>query len=543
MAASRALQIGEILQETFSYFPPPERKALARWRRPSCDNTLASCGRVNRTFHSFAMDVLWRRMFELWPLLRVLPACQWANDDDDGSKLGLFGRLHPDDLHRFQHYARKITVLNLYGDSVFDSSILLCLSRALGDQPLLPRLRILEWKGSSDLTDYHILHVASPSLRTLTLESNAAEPTIISPASPVAVPCEFIFEALCERIAAAAPHLEVLSLTALDRAPYYFAPFANCRSLRTVTIYGGILSASHCVHLQTLSSLPHLSKLSVGSFNMVQDVVPGFQNFDALRELSVSGGSTSIGHVLTAFASLNAAIRSLKIDIEPSCSLRTVGKAVGLMNIVKSRFSSVLEDFTLDGVPLGWSGSAAPPLEPIQPLLDVRNLRTIYFVCHSYPSKLSDGDLCMMATAWPELVSLTLLWQHDRTMGVVTPSLACLSHISRSCPHLKTLKISHMTLTFTGGVDTYPVLSHRLSHLYIEKSASDPQDICVLDVALFLDRLFPNLDAKYLRDSCTKVHRVSDAMVAAWIQVCDQVRGFQAVRMQERKRIAESSGR
>lgn len=215
-----------------------------------------------------------------------------------------------------------------------------------------------------------------------------------------------------------------------------------------------------------------------------------------------------------------------------------------MMNmIVHAGFSTSLEDVTEDSVPLQTDGDAPLPPEPIRPLLEIRNLRTIY-MCTWSPCAISDDNLCMMADAWPNLVSLTVQWCAEDSESADTPSLDCLPHLARSCPHLQRLSITYVALTVADDIDTYPVMSHCLSELSIVDTLSYPEEIGAEEVALLLDRIFPCLDMETLQESEVGYARAQTptggpGVLKAWLQVCRYLRNFQAVRMQERKRMEE----
>ncbi|KAH9924437.1 uncharacterized protein B0H18DRAFT_1119968 [Fomitopsis serialis] len=536
MAARQALQLGEILQLIFDYFSP-EQHPSSHANRVNYQHTLATCARVNKSFNDVAVDVLWKHMHGITPLLRVLPAFQWAeitDSDDDAPQLGLFGRLHPKDLRRFREYAQRITDLTISNYALqVDPSALFCLLRALGGQSLLPRLRRLHWT-QFKATNCDVLYFASPSLRTLTLYYEGSQDTPEASVSINSVPCEFLFEAVCEQMAAVAPCLETLTITSIC-TPCYFPPFARCRGLREVSISGELLT-SQCANLSTLSSLDNLAKLEVrGVVQLHRDEVLGFQGFHALQELSIEGEPESLGHILMCLASSDATIRKLDIELNPT---PTPQETFQLMNILKTHSSAALEDVTVMPLPMWSNGDATQLFEPIRPLLDIRNLRTVRCMFARWPCDLSDDDLCMMADAWPNLVSLTVRWLHAEDMARprVLPSLDCLPRIARSCSRLQSLTMTCAAMTFTAGVE---VMSHCLSHLRIEKTSWAPEKILAMDVALFFDRLFPYLDLKTLRESRTG--RDSAQLCRAWAQVCDHLQSFRTVRAQERKRLEGSS--
>ncbi|KAH9924465.1 uncharacterized protein B0H18DRAFT_432792 [Fomitopsis serialis] len=529
MAASRAFQIEDIIEEILDHLYPWDGVEYLQIRERR--KTLASCARVDKFVHDIALDVLWRSMHDLRPLLKVLPAFQQATVHKDyrgrdTTEYTLLGRLSSEDLHRFQLYARRIISLDITRSPYLvrrHSSVLLSLSRALGHQPLLPRLRTLAWT-HYNVTDHDVLYFVSPSLRSLTFHFTGASGAVVK--NMDSVPCRFLFEALCEQVAAAVPCLEKLSVLS-EASPYCFIPFGKCGGLREVTIGG---HPSQCAYLGVLSSLDNLTKLDVRHVSELgQDVVHwGSHGFRALKVLCVRGNPRSIGSVLMAFATSD--ITLLEVTIDP-CDRQT---ATDLLNIIKSQFNAALHKLELLELPLQSAhGGSGSPLHPIPLMLGFHNLHTVSLSTWSKIA-FSDEDLCTLASAWANIFSLHIRWMTAEDVVMARPTLDCLPRIARSCPHLRRLDISSMNLTFAAGLDTYPILSHQLDYLDIHTGISNSQKTDVMDVALFLDRLFPFLDAKKLR----KLYIDEQPWLA---RVYDRLQGLHAVRMQDTKRMVEGN--
>ncbi|KAH9924435.1 uncharacterized protein B0H18DRAFT_1012164 [Fomitopsis serialis] len=88
MAAHRVLQSGDLLQQIFSHLDPHS----SPWHnRSHCRGTLSSCARVNKALSTSAVSVLWRHMYSLLPLFKVLSSFQKVNiigDDSDSDEAG-----------------------------------------------------------------------------------------------------------------------------------------------------------------------------------------------------------------------------------------------------------------------------------------------------------------------------------------------------------------------------------------------------------------------------------------------------------------------
>ncbi|KAH9924459.1 uncharacterized protein B0H18DRAFT_1119984 [Fomitopsis serialis] len=534
MAASRAFQIGDILGETLNHlYPDP---FFEQYSNPEKRETLASCARVNKFVHEFALDVLWSSMDDLHPLFKVLPAFQRAtvlhDHRDRTSDYILFGRLSSEDLHRFQLYAQRIITLHIdreYSESQpIHPSVLLSLYRALGHQPLLPRLRTLSWR-HDDLADHDVLYFVSPSLRSLSFRFFDDVNTVTENIDGVTR--KFLYETLCEQVATAAPGLETLTVMSYA-TPYYFVPFGKCGGLREVAITGQPSQYTH--GLGALSSLDNLTRLHLrDASELGQDVVQELPGFRGLKAVRIEGDPRSICRVLMGFATSDATLCEIEVEIRTpySCDPQT---ATDLLSTIKSHFSVSLHKLTLSNLPLeSTHGDASPSLHPLPLLFGLRNLHTVYLFI---PSRIavSDEDLCAITSSWANIVSLRIRWKTAGDVVMARPTLDCLPRIARSCPHLRMLYVSSMDLTFAAGLDTYPSLSHHLDFLGIE-SISDRQEIDVMDVALLLDRLFPFLDIKALRELYERLHDGLPSLA----RVCDQLQAFQVMRTQARKQMEE----
>ncbi|KAI0657706.1 hypothetical protein C8Q70DRAFT_260324 [Cubamyces menziesii] len=167
-ASKRALQCQDILNMIFSLLSPrwgPRHdKDLYKECLERC-RTLACCARVCTSFLDPALDVLWRALNSIHPILQLLPITTI-------DRTVMLTEVTPARWARFQQYAQRVRVLiRPNGIDYVHQSVWMLLGSLLQGAPLLPRLVRL----SLDIlvnrpADY--LCLLSPSLRNLELSFN-----------------------------------------------------------------------------------------------------------------------------------------------------------------------------------------------------------------------------------------------------------------------------------------------------------------------------------------------------------------------------------
>jgi len=442
----------------------------------------------------------------------------------------LLGQLLPADLHRFQHYSRLILDLRVekYRPGV-DSYVILSLSKALAGRPLLPRLQKLLWS-QSRLSDHDILHLISPSLHHLIFSYDGFASSIVPADS--GTECMFLLDTLLQQVAVAAPSLRRLCLASPDTTiPCAFVPFSVCRSLRQVDISARTL-VGRCTYLSALTSLQNLTTLALSGLRTLEDDdVKALRGFSTLEHIFLEGDCASLGCVLLHVGRSPSTIQKVDISV---FGYNT--EKLAALSVIVSQFSASLEELCLDTLideEIRLNISNPLPMAVIQPLLSMGQLRTVYWSGAFVPPSSagwSTEDFCAMASAWPKLISLVILWESwPQTVPSPTATLECLPHIARVCPCLRVLRITTMKWTWAADLDAYPIMSHGLKTLDIVTDITEDTSAVqrtVADAAFFLDRLFPYLD--------TRKDELATQMSK---DVFKHIRTLQAARLQERRRI------
>lgn len=125
-----------------------------------------------------------------------------------------------------------------------------------------------------------------------------------------------------------------------------------------------------------------------------------------------------------------------------------------------------------------------------------------------------------MASAWPDLTSLTLEAFISSTNPERLDTIHCLALIAKQCPKLEKLFISIEDADLPS-VDALPLLSHPLKILELDcPEMKDP-----LQLAFLLDRIFPSLTEVSVRETEDTVLDMS-----VWAELPGHIRILQANR-------------
>ncbi len=138
-------------------------------------------------------------------------------------------------------------------------------------------------------------------------------------------------------------------------------------------------------------------------------------------------------------------------------------------------------------------------IDLLEPLIPFTNLEELEFLLEER-LPLRDVDFERFARAWPKLRALVIsqsnntLSDPNRVPGSFErPTLRGLVDFARSCPRLARLCILDLDTTTVPRVDSVPLLGHSLLNLCILNLVGAEDKEKQLDIAVVLDRLFPNL--------------------------------------------------
>ena len=258
--------------------------------------------------------------------------------------------------------------------------------------------------------------------------------------------------------------------------------------------------------LHKLGQLPHLLHLIIdaGDISSSKDIQPhktpisiNNSNFKQLRHLQIFGKTTIIHCILNELKGLTN-LSALKIDqnsnwyTEDSTSLTRTWKS--FFEVI-STFSA-LEDIEISidsnrqqvtKVPISASSLA--------PLFRLDNLKS-FVINDSILLSGSDEDFRLLAEGFPKLKKFVI----PRSLLSDGRTLACLYYLSRECPDLRQITITLLS-NISDNLNAikklpHPIVRnylHPLEKLYIDSDFGQLQPIELVQVARFLDLIFPNL--------------------------------------------------
>ncbi|KDQ58323.1 hypothetical protein JAAARDRAFT_192910 [Jaapia argillacea MUCL 33604] len=440
-----ALRISEIVHEICGHLDPDSSPT---WR-----SDLASMAVCCRSFQEPALEVLWRDMEDVEPLLRLIPDLQMLYVHRGGSWARSYTiattQMTPIDWERFDYYARRVRSI----DHKLDHSLCYDIFTQLASQrrgPLLPRLVEFAWSflRGTRITVVELrplLAFTSPPLRSLTL--NGGEGTGMDDES-WRHDVEFI--QLLDQFVHSMPLLEELVLS--GNLATLHVEFS--RRLPNLRIIGVFPSETHWSLQEegicSMASLQHLHSLSLLRCCVYRDSLPDTPSpigFSSLENLFLSESKlTSLIYILDGLPV--GRIQSIEAytnaddpnEDEPRSLLIPVFERL-------SRFATSLT--TLDLVlfarvyPSPADGSSNL-MTFLGPLLSLRLLKFVHLGFDVAPEDgliWADADIQRVACAWPHLVDVNF---KIRTEG---SSLSALQSFIDRCPDLEGLRFPQSTFT------------------------------------------------------------------------------------------------
>ncbi|KAH9888437.1 hypothetical protein C8Q73DRAFT_839029 [Cubamyces lactineus] len=398
---------------------------------------------------------------------------------------------------RFQQYARRVrAIIELDHIKDVHQSVWMLLDSLLQGAPLLPRLVRLHLDVPIDRpADY--LRLLSPSLRNLELSFCDDPPEL---ARGMEGPTTL---ALLQVVLSKVPDLKTLRIPLdstggfSDKFVEVLTGFVKLESLlmkySNLTInHGALLAFSRMSSLRSL----HLT-LSPGrsARNGLSYRRPTYL-FPYLQELDIGG---TLGDLAGFFndAELRALVR-LAVSAAPDTGFDSNWKAT-----THSILATLPQD--LRSLSLGIHSV----LEIFEPCLSLTNLEVFETRFNQYEPHLSDEDVLGLASAWPKLHVMCILYLHaiDRPKSLRRPTLQTLvglAQLSQRCPLLHELEIS--SLDVSSILTKSPLLAacHRGLRVLNIARLDGRIGVDMWDIALMLDKLFPRLDTNVIRIHTTR---------------------------------------
>ncbi|KAG1784567.1 uncharacterized protein HD556DRAFT_1451650 [Suillus plorans] len=488
--------------------------------------TLPALASTCHAFQSPALDVLWRNLQSVEPLVKCLPTDLFDTDRVWNLQKPFDNKMW-DTLFKYTSRVHSITVKQTSHPSAFIGSLsLIMLSYPSARASLFPNLCKLTWHaGGSPFAAEFLRMTFVPSLLVLNLRFSSAS---------------FIFLSVLSSLGTLCPHLQSMSLkcrpTTEDlSSPFIAQPISQLHNLRTLKLWDlGNRGIDHIMQLQALRTL-HLD-LRISSAGERKSCLsfPGFHNLHYLR-LSFGAFKRAMD-----FLSSLEVIRSEEIELVFASQIVESSESIStpLFQFL-AILPKICDNEKLKRLSLVGSRNIPTQLAVFMPLCAFRNLIGLE-VEKSCSTSISDEELCQLVRAWPRLQALKISC-YIAIGTTAVPTFHGLLGLLRLCPSLTSLalvidttKLEGINLRSPGGEN----FSTRLKDLTLGNSIiSSP-----LNVALILSGLFPYLeqvnldcwDTAPMNSSRSVLHKYSE--MEKWEAVNSFLHGFSIVR----KRIVPS---
>ncbi|KAG2343031.1 hypothetical protein BDR05DRAFT_963419 [Suillus weaverae] len=533
-ASTRCIMIAELRWNIFDLVAPlvstvgrlPKFERRMEFKLAFVRKTLLALALTCKSFTGPALDILWRHLGGLEPLIRCLPQSLWKQDD---KKLEFQRTMTLDDWSIFCKYNYRIhSLVNQFHSSyvndkmICDIEIWRALSCPPFSFPLLPNLTSLTWTEASDERFQYIRLFITPQLTMLSIHARSSAFDTFGPSE----------QSIMSSIPKSCPSVSDFSLV-IDSGrsirPRDTSTLLQCWSHLT-SVRTEMVSEAGILHLSSLPSLRVLkfqlppTPISAATQKLLQRPA-----FCALQELDVTCKSLV---VLEAFLE--------KITVAPKVLLFTITHGVDSVRALPASISHIANgcahsslqavQFNIINEPV--DSNALIEAEAFQPLFAFHNLCKLKFQAHGHCIvRMDDAALLEMAKAWPLLEELYII-RYGQSSHKVTPNafVSLLQH----CPRLVSvsLTIDWSTIDVHAIPPEIPCegFSHKaLSRVFCAGSRIDYP----INIAVFISAIAPNIN---LIEAWNRgIHEDDDYLAhsPAWNLVPDSTKIFTVVRHQE----------
>ncbi|KAJ8593610.1 hypothetical protein M405DRAFT_785777 [Rhizopogon salebrosus TDB-379] len=491
--------------------------------------TLLALALTCKSFTGPALDLLWRELDGLDPLIRCLPPSLWKIDKQE---LKFQRVMTLDDWSIFRKYSCRVSSLEMtYAPRAIrvGTDIWGALDCPPFPLPLLPNLTTLRW----DAPDEAFPCIRSFVTQTLTTLIISTYYTTFS-FGPCVQPILSCIPALCPSVSHVEFHGDEESGdeesgdAESGDASIALQSWSHLISVRT-----GSVSNAAILHL---SNLPSLRKLYVGLCSTPIDA--DAQNllrhpaFPALHTLDVR--CNTLAPLDTFFDTFSLAPKILCIRVIDGWH-STEHLPASMSRISNACAHSALEHLEIVDDEFGINFDASIGAAVFQPIYAFRNLRIFHFEVEP-DVLLHDGTLMQMAEAWPLLEDLAILGalstsshQHVTPNGLVS--------LLQRCPRLSSIRIS-MDWSAVDRPDVSPNIPYGgFAHKALTCADFGSSKIRqAVGVAAFMSAIAPKLRTITGWDSESHYeHDDYKIYSSRWKAVDDLVKAFSMVRAQERR--------
>lgn len=456
--------------------------------------SLPALASTSRIFERPALDVLWRNLQSVDPLVKCLPS------DLFGIELGRMVLLKPLDARIWgilcKYTSRVHSITQSDRSAVIEPLGSLMLSCPSTPASLFPNLRKLKWHTDGTHCAAEFLRMAFvPTLLSLDMQISSPSTIFLSVLSSLGTLCpdlqimnilfpsathDNLFPSATRDILFPSATHDLLRKT----SPFVAQSISQLHRLQGLFVWDlGNQGNEHLMQLPALRTLWLDLKASSAWGRRSPLQLPGFRDLDSLILLI-----DNLEHASHFLSSLQV-IESENIGIRSTAAHPSTRSSTTL-----SQFFAILGETcdhnNLISFSLLESTKVSTNLEIFKPLYTCHNL-TRLLVEHSWNISMADEDLCQLVRGWPKLQVLNI----SRFVAInetTIPTFHGLISLLGLCPALTSITLVIDT-TELDGIDLKTpgggICNNHLEKLVLTNSPMESP----LNVALILSGLFPNL--------------------------------------------------
>ncbi|KAJ6451116.1 hypothetical protein C8R47DRAFT_303868 [Mycena vitilis] len=465
-AQDQCVQNPDLLERILQKLIVPHATSTPRELR-SARKTLYSAALTSRSVYPSAVKILWRRLHNLGPLIRLLPTVPasdgvyyWPGHEDA-------------DWEVFDRHAAYVREISYSTSPIVPVNPLVYMRLSMRKSILLPKLS--RFSCLYDAPGMELLLYVSPSLVSVALASVSAPDT----------------ETFLNMLSRHAPALSRLTLKRIPNSSItYCGLFRDLQSIDLSFLEGPVTYEA----IQILGSLPLLHSFTTdfnGWDEFDLDMIPPASIFVALTHLTVTATPDVLGHTVPLFLSRIAApsmvaitilkaVRWMSSNVRPVPAGTLAKTFLAISQSVATRWSTSLQNLRIHFLD---SSCKAADLSAIQGLTSIRTLE----LTQTLHGSLGDEKILATVRTWSELTSLTI--------DCAVADIEFMKCLAQHCPMLRTLHVAFLPHRLPD-VSTTPIRPHSLVELrFFALDAMERrwQGVDTHLLARHLDRLFPEV--------------------------------------------------
>ncbi|KAJ7761817.1 hypothetical protein B0H16DRAFT_1688426 [Mycena metata] len=460
----QCLRNSDLVDQILRHFLEPNGRSSLSYRE-SVRNIrsqrlhLYAAALTSRAFSHSAIKLLWRRLDNLLPLLRLLPTFNLT-----GKKYDLEGVVEAADWDTFDRHAALCREI-VYQEPSRTVNPLVYVRLAMRKSIPLPNLSRFACGSGSPQTD--VLFYISPSLVSLSLSSTSATETFLTLLSLESPPLAYLF-------------LSGLPSTTLALC----SAFRDLQSI-SLTDVDGAIDPQGFLAMASMPSLKSLKTDLIGWNQVTLESIAPDSIFCALTDLIIEAGTRPMQRTMPLLVTRIGApaITSIRIDLvrdyEPWDTPTASGETfAALASCISSCWQTSLWNLEVQGLRCAVDDFCA--------LQGLSRIKTISL------KKVLQGSL-----GDERVLNIMRTWSHLTSLAIdgADADLEFIKCLAQHCPVLRTLSVAFLPVNLPD-ISTTPLLAHSLSELQFFPVIGQERRWPQVDVhvaARHIDRMFPQI--------------------------------------------------